>query len=132
MTRKGAKITDVEQDRWINGLPWMSKPVEEFPTLSIVDIRLDQRDSEEINKEKIAIRSFCNQKNAELDAQADKQINLRYRFLNYLINSNRFRFREVVRILALVCTFIKNISKKFLKVQNNIIFHHTCLICLMF
>ena len=33
-------------------------------------------------------------------------------------------FRKVVRILALVLTFIKNISKKFLKVQKNIIFHH--------
>ena len=35
-TRKGTKIGDVvESSSWICGLPWMSGPEEEFPTLTL-------------------------------------------------------------------------------------------------
>ena len=36
----------------------------------------------------------------------------RYEFSNYLIDSNKFRFRKVVRILALIMLFIKSLKKK--------------------
>ena len=52
----------------------MSNPVEEFPMLSIEDIRLlDQRDKEEMNKEKVVISSFNSHKNAELEVKLIKK-----------------------------------------------------------
>ena len=50
----------------------------------------------------------------------DKEIQLRYRFSNYLIDPNRFRFRKVVRILGLVLTFLQKISKNINRIQKKI------------
>ena len=36
----------------------------------------------------------------------------RYRFSNYLLNPNKFRFKTVVRIMGLVLLFIKKICGK--------------------
>ena len=87
-------------------------------------IKLNQQDMEEANKEKLAIKSFYNHNDVEFNAHVDKEIGLRYPFSNYLISPNRFRFRKVIRILGLVCTFIKKASKD--RIQNNKIFHHAC------
>ena len=47
-TRKGAKISDVMEDRdWIKGLKWMSKPEEEFPIFTVEQINLSLGDVEE-------------------------------------------------------------------------------------
>ena len=36
-----------------------------------------------------------------------------YEFSKYLIDPNKFRFRKLVRVLALILMFIKKISKKY-------------------
>ena len=124
-TRKRAKIADIDQNSaWINGLPWMIRPEQDFPCYSLDEIKLNQFETEEANKELMTLKTFHNQKHAELDGSADNQINLRYQFSDYLIDPNRFRFRKVVRILSLVLTFIKRISKNVLRIQENKIFCH--------
>ena len=40
------------------------------------------------------------------------EVGLRYEHSKYIIDPNQFRFRKVVRILALVFLFLKNISRK--------------------
>ena len=124
-TRKGVKVAEIaEGSVWINGMPWMRRPEEEFPTVSINDIRLCPPDMIEAEKEKIVLRSFHCRKTLEMDSAWAKQIKLRYKYSKYLMDPNRFRFRKVVRIVALVLEFIKKISKNIRKVQNNSIFNH--------
>ena len=55
----------------------------------------------------------------------DEKIRFRYKLSGYLINPNRFRFRKVVRILALVLTFIRKISKNIDKIKNHKLFQDT-------
>ena len=68
-TRKGAKVADVAQgSTWIDGLPWVRFPEEEFPTISIEDIKLSNPDMIEANKEKIVLKSFHCRKTLEMDS----------------------------------------------------------------
>ena len=118
-TRKGAKVCDVDQDsKWINGLPWMSGPESEFPTLTIDEIRLNQHDVTAASKESIIVETFYSRE-AEFVGSADDKIRSRYQFSNYVIDPNRFRFRKVVRALALALTFIKRSSKTLKNVQES-------------
>ena len=56
-TRKGTKIGDVvESSNWICGLPWMSRPEEEFPTLTLEQIKYNQQEVNEANKETIIMK----------------------------------------------------------------------------
>ena len=126
-TRKGAKIPDViEGSKWIYGLQWMTKPVQDFPSSTIDELKLNQNDLEEAEKEKICIQSFYNQRELGFDTYVDEQVKLRYELSNYIIDPDRFRFRKVVRILALVLTFVKKIAKKIVRVQNGKTFNHRC------
>ena len=101
-TRKGTKIGDVvKSSNWICGLPWMSRPEEEFHTLTLEQIIYNQQEVNEANKETIIMKTFHTNKDAELDSSTDEQIKLRYTFSNYLIDPNRFRFRKIVRVLLL-------------------------------
>ena len=45
-------------------------------------------------------------------------------FSNFLIDPNKFRFRKVIRVFALVLKFVWKISKVIPKVRENIIFKH--------
>ena len=57
-TREGAKICDVvEGSSWISGLAWMSKPENDFQTLTIDDIKLSKSDLEESEKERFTVKS---------------------------------------------------------------------------
>ena len=127
-TRKGAKVCDVvEGSAWINGLPWMSGPEAEFPMFSLEQLKFCQKDVVECEKEKFVL-GLCNMPVSESfyshKVINDKEIRARYQWSRYLIDPNRFRFRKVVRILALVFTFIKRYFKNVQKVQNLKIFNH--------
>ena len=125
-TRKGVKVVDVSQESsWINGLPWMTKPEEEFPTSTIEDIKLNQEEIAAANKEKMLPNSFFGSNYSVFASYPTDQTKLCYEYSKYVIDPNRYRFRKVVRILALVLTFIKNVSKrKYPKFMSNSVFHH--------
>ena len=128
-TRKGAKISDVVEDSdWINGLAWMRKPEDGFPTFTLDELKLSKNDVEESEKEKFVLdlneRMFLARSFYFHKENVDKDIRSRYQFSDYLIDPNRFRFRKVLRILALVFTFIKNMAKNVDRIRNHRIFHH--------
>ena len=132
-TRKGGKISDIMEDSdWINGLKCMSKPEEEFPIFTVEQINLSQGDVEELKKEKLEIdlkERICNimcNKHADVTSHVNNEIKLRYQFSNYLVDPNRLRFRKVIRILGLVLTFIKKITRNMVNIQGNNIFTHKC------
>ena len=58
------------------------------------------------------------------DENVDKEIKCRYQYSKYVIDPNRFRFWKVVRVLALIFTFIKKISKNIEKMRGSTIFKH--------
>ena len=124
-TRKGATIADVNQESdWINGLPWMRDDEDDFPTQSVEDLALNHQDLAEAEKEKIVLRSFHSHKPLKFESSMCDKVKLRYDFSKYLIDPNRHSFRRVIRILALVLTFIKRISRNMPKVQSLFIFCH--------
>ena len=110
-TRKGAKIKDVRPDTvWIMGFPWMRLSEPEFPIKHITEISSIE-DKGEANKEKMI--SEFNYENVRCLATkyVPNQVGERYKFSRYLTDPNKFRFRTVIRILAVVFLFIQKISK---------------------
>ena len=88
-TRKKAKIVDaMVGSHWINGLCWMRKPADKFPTLTMEKIKLNKTDSEEAEREKITPENFYCHYNADVNTRIDKEIELSYQFSNYLIDPN--------------------------------------------
>ena len=50
-TRKGVKISDIEQDSsWISGFSWMNKHEKDFPVFTIEQIKLDRKAVEDAKK----------------------------------------------------------------------------------
>ena len=43
------------------------------------------------------------------------EVGLRYKFSDYLIDPNRHRFRDIIRIMAIVLRFVRNCRKKCVK-----------------
>ena len=125
-TRKGATLKDVDQDSpWINGLPWMADDEENFPTQTIEEIKLNQQELAEAEKEKIIFKAFhSNHQVPELEASSFDKVKSRYDFSRYLIDPNRFSFRKVLRIMTLVLTFVKLSGRNNPQVQNMTLFRH--------
>ena len=63
-------------------------------------------------------------KSATVSYNADQKIILRYVFSEYLLDPNKFRFRKVIRVFAIVLTFMWKISKNVSKVRQNRVFRH--------
>ena len=57
----------------------------------------------------------CN-KHVDVTSHVNNEIKLRYQFSNNLVDPHRLRFRKVIRILVLVLTFIKKITKNMVKI----------------
>ena len=98
---------------------------EEFPTSTIEDLRLSQQEMAEANNEKLVLRTFFCHTTAAFATISHEKTKLRYDYSDYLIDPNKHRFRKVVRILALVLTFIKKASGNVTKVRKNKVFTHT-------
>ena len=108
-TRKGAKIKDVGLDSvWIMGFPWMGLSESEFPIKNISEISLSIEDNSEVNKEKMISEFNYGNVRCLATKYVPNQVGERYKFSRYLIDPNKFRFRTVIRILAVVfCSYKK-------------------------
>ena len=135
-TRRGAKLSDVsETSPWVKGPQWAQNERETFPVRSAAEIKLTQTDLKSINDETLKLdltdtgwvnkqltdayqisHSFVCSGEGVLD-----RIGERYKFSNYVIDPNRFRFRKVVRILALVYAFLRNLKKRIGKTESVIV-----------
>ena len=107
-TRRCSSIKDVDPDSlWINGHEWMKEDESNFPMMSVGDISLTSKQTEEmtIELQRSTTETYYSTKD---DAAYDK-IRARYQFSQYLIDPNRHRFPVVIRITALILKFIKNV-----------------------
>ena len=123
-TRKGVEISDVlENSRWANGEDWAKHDREQFPIKSVSQLKLSHDDLNANIDElltSVVDNEWVNKQLAKLYAESysvyhrsvfDK-IGERYAFSRYLIDPNKFRFKKVVRILALIMLFINNLKMR--------------------
>ena len=112
-THKGAKVINVGPDSaWIIGLPWMRLPESKFPIKNLNEISLSESDKNEFNKEKMVSEFSYENMSCLATKYVPNQVGERYKFSCYLVDPNKFRFRTIIRILAMVFLFIHKISRK--------------------
>ena len=108
-TRKGATISDVAPESfWNKGKPWMRNEEVNFPLKSINEVMMTNQERGQANKEKILpeVDNF----ECLTSRFVPDDVGERYQFSKYLIDPCKFRFQTVLRILALVFKFIKNVN----------------------
>ena len=80
-----------------------------FPFSSVDDIKLNAKEKSEAAKEKVVDvddeSTFC------AISHVPKEVEDHYTFSQYLINTNQFHFRTVVRILSFAFLFIQMLVK---------------------
>ena len=131
-TRKGAEITDVlENSRWVNGEKWAKYDKAQFPIKSVNELKLSHDDlnahSNELLKSNVIDNEWVNKQLAKMYSEsysvyfrnAFDMVGERYAFSNYVIDPNKFRFRKVVRILALIMLFVKNLKMRTNKITSD-------------
>ena len=145
-TRKGVKVSDIGPESiWICGHEWMRWPDGKFPLKTAKELILSAAELQEVKKEctnDIATRVdlSCNfgtrleflepveledlgndsenhMYSIHFSARQDYQE--RYGYSEYVIDPLKFRFRKVVRILALVFLFISKTRAKVSKALVN-------------
>ena len=135
-TRKGAKVCDVaEGSSWISGPEWAKQERSLFPIKSVEDLRLSQKELLDFNAEvnELLDEDWINQSlfqtyschvaNSNFSALSDesvKNVKKRYEFSNYILDPNKFRFKKVIRVLALVFLFISKTMERINKKLQNI------------
>ena len=108
-TRRGVSIDDVKPGSiWINGLPWMSSESNEFPALTVEEINLNTNQMVEAKKE----CSLEYDDTVFVQRQVPDDVRSRYLYSKYLLDSNKYRFYTVVRIMALVIKFIRMLQHR--------------------
>lgn len=117
-TRKGAGLPSVQPDgEWPNGKPWMYGDEENYPVKTVSQVVLDNEAKNEARKEKILVdvlqdcQYFLGHVHMP-EQQVPEEVGVRYKYCNYLLDPNKFRFRKGVRVVGLVFLF----SSKMLKV----------------
>ena len=138
-TRKGVQVKDVEQDSaWMNGYPWMTTSERDFPTMTIHSLPL-KRIKDDVNAEMLKYGNILDDMEltfAENDPKVNnpgmyqnktgraivpKTVDARYKFCSYLIDPNKYRLRKVVRILAFVKRFIRNVKHMIMQRKSIIV-----------
>ena len=108
-TRKGAKVSDVMPDSsWIRGYPWMRQPEEHFPLKKYEEICLSDREKGDAGKEKVEVDLH----DCFISKYVPQEVGDRYAYSDYLIDPNKFRFKTVLRILALIFFFLGKINDR--------------------
>ena len=119
-TRKGATLKDVSGNSlWQNGHDW-AKLKRDFPIKSVHEIKLNNDNLKLYNDESLVLNDEWISKQLTessnnypvINQGVRNRISERYTFSQYVIDLNKFRLRKVVRILALVCPFIRNMKLK--------------------
>ena len=109
---------------WQEGLPWMKEDESSFPTKDINQIKLDCAEKQAVDSELIA---FKKKANFEWPHQATRteyvayrcgqvvptDIELRYSYSEYLIDPNKHRYRDVLRIMGIVKLFVRKFIRKY-------------------
>ena len=128
-TRKGAEIVDISANSlWCNDLDWGKTDIECFPIRSVNEIKLTNNDITLHRGESLILNDEWISKQLAVDysdsylATNKEVLNKkgdRYKFSHYIIDPNRFRFRKVIRIVALIFLFVNNLKEK-LNINSNV------------
>ena len=130
-TRKGAKLSDVSEDsKWVNGEDWLRYDRSGFPIKSAKELTLsnddlsahknellksDVMDSEWIHRQ---LSDTYSSSHSVFTKYAQDKIRERYDLSSYLVDPMRFRFKKVVRIVALVILFVSKLKSRVFHQQN--------------
>ncbi len=124
-TRRGAQLEDVADDsKWVNGEEWAKLDQSEFPIKSMNQLKLSDDDltahDKELQKSDVIDNDWIHQQLSKtysncysvLTKNVEDKIAERYALSNYLIDPLKFRFRKIVRILAIVILFVSKLKLK--------------------
>jgi len=125
-TRRGAKLADVDQNSlWINGADWMKHNEEDFPIKTVSQIILTNSEQKEVNDEAPTFKFNNEIKTTNYNADSSTssgisaEVQKRYAFSNYVIDPNKFHFKKVLRILAIVIKFVTILQYLVTSKTNN-------------
>ena len=112
-TRKGAKISQIDSEsQWVQGMTWMRENPDNFPFSTVEDILLTSKETNDVTKEKVMGENAKVSLAHTALTHVHKAVEKRYKFSNYLLNPNKFRFKTVIRIMALVLLFAKKLCDR--------------------
>jgi hypothetical protein len=120
-TRKAASIHDCgPEGLFFKGFSWMRGDEKDMPLKTVEQISLKGDDKCEAEKEKILVdvldhhaAFYCVRNPIYLPSRyVPNSVRERYKFSQYLIDPNKFRFRKIVRIHSLVLQFVNNMLAK--------------------
>ena len=128
-TRKGMTVEDVGPDsEWINGMSRMRRGDEyDFPVKTVAEIVLGGEGKNEATRETIVIDIIGEQDDncspfynyIYMSGQlVPVEVGSRYEYSQYVIDTNRFRFRKVIRVLGLVYLFSNILLARINKTQG--------------
>ena len=92
----------------------MRQPEEHFPLKKYEEICLSDREKGDAGKEKVEVDLH----DCFISKYVPQEVGDRYEYSDYLIDPNKFRFRTVIRILALVFSFLEKINDRRTKRCN--------------
>ena len=121
-TRRGAKISDVsEESPWVSGHYWAKLDKTEFPIKSAQEIKMGKEDLKNYNVELFGNNitdpewvhnQLLGNYYSGLETKASEKLGKMYKYSNYIVDPNRYRFRKALRIQALVLKFIKKLKAR--------------------
>ena len=130
-TKRRVKLSDVlDNSIWVNGHDWAKFDKTQFPIQSFEELKLNKEEikgyeneilkSEMIDVEWIDkhLEVIHSKSYAVLEKGVPDKVGERYLFSRYIMDPNKFRFRKVVRIVALIILFVKNLKIR-IKSTNN-------------
>ena len=114
---------------WINGFDWMSEYESKFPMMSVDEVKLNNIEIQEMKKETSCDIEINKSAESTFYVFSDstpipEEVSQHYKFSRYVIDPNKRRWKDVVRILAVVMMFIRKLqnkknSSKSVKEQNS-------------
>ena len=112
--KRRAKLSDVlDNSIWVNGHAWAKLDRTQFPNKEEIKgyeneiLKSEMIDVDWINKHLEVIHS---KSHAVLEKGVPDKVGERYLSSRYIMDPNKFRFRKVVRIVAFIILFVKNLK----------------------
>ena len=132
-TKRRTKLSDVlDNSIWVNGHGWAKLDKTQFPIQSFKELKLNKEEikgyKNEILKSEMIDVDWVNKhlevihskSYAVLEKGVPDKVGERYLFSRYIMDPNKFRFRKVVRIVALLKIRIKSNPNTGLIIKNEI------------
>ena len=121
-TRRGAKITDISAESiWVTGHDWAKHGREKFPIKSVQELKMSKDEMTSFKQECLGTdltdpewvtKQLSENYYSSIGDRVLEKVGKRYQHSKYIVDPNKYRFKKVVRIVALVLQFLRNIKRK--------------------